>query len=226
MPSSISRISDIMIKKILALAATALVSLNASAAYDDYVQYEFLGPSMTGYFIQHEDNGSIADFMFDLRIAGAPSGTTDGLGFRMGFRPMWGDGQTTLSGSTTYFRNNGPTNFNAYSDYGGDHTARLSVEFSRATQGYFSYTGEYSASIYYTTGWQRFSGTVSGLLAEGTVAPLAAQNLDYLGGYQEFMSRTIPTYINPNQVPEPGSLALLAIGAIGAAGAARRRKAV
>jgi hypothetical protein len=38
----------IMIKRVLAIAATALVSFNASAGY---VQYNFGGP-MSGYFIQ------------------------------------------------------------------------------------------------------------------------------------------------------------------------------
>lgn len=210
-----------MIKKILALAATALVSMDASAGY---VQYDF-GEPMTGYLIQHEDNGSIADFRLDLRVAGSPSSNPDGLGLRLGFFPTRSEGYTSLSGGTTYFRNNGPTNFSLFSNYGGDQTTRLRIDFARATQGYFSYTGEYSASIYYASGWQNFSGTVSGLLAEGTVNPLVAQNLDYFGGYDEFMNRSIPTYINPNQVPEPGSLALLAISAIGAAGAARRRRA-
>jgi hypothetical protein len=40
------------------------------------------------------------------------------------------------------------------------------------------------------------------------------------------VSRLVPTYIGPNPVPAPGSLALLAIGAIGAFGAVRRREAV
>lgn len=39
------------------------------------------------------------------------------------------------------------------------------------------------------------------------------------------MNPVIPSYIGPNLVPEPGSLALLAISTIGAAGAVRQRKA-
>jgi hypothetical protein len=53
-----------------------------------------------------------------------------------------------------------------------------------------------------------------------------AANLDFLGGYIEQINVVIPTYINPNQVPEPGSLALLAIGAAGLISAVRRRKAI
>jgi hypothetical protein len=52
-----------MVKKILVLAATAVVSFNASA---DYIRYDFSGP-VTGYFIRllreiprHSCRGGIA----------------------------------------------------------------------------------------------------------------------------------------------------------------------
>jgi hypothetical protein len=207
-----------MIKKILALAATTLVSFNASA---DYVRYDFSGP-VTGYFIQHDTDGSLAAYNIDVLIEGArPSGPE----FRMNLQPRRSEGATTITSATTYFRNNGPTNFDIFSNFGADQTTFFSVDFARATQGNFSYTADYSSSIYFTGGYQSFSGTHTGLLSQGTVSASMAANLDFLGGYIEQINVVVPTFINPNQVPEPGSLALLAIGAIGAAGAARRRKA-
>ena len=178
---------------------------------------------MSGYFIQHDDDGSIADFRIDLPIAGAP--TQNPNGFKLGFFPTRSEGSTQIAGATTYFRNNGPTNFRIRSDFGGDQFTDFNIDFSRATQGNFAYTTQYASSIFFTGGFQSFSGKITGLLSQGTVAPAVAANLDSLGGYIEQINVVVPRFINPNQVPEPGSLALLAIGAIGAAGAARRRKA-
>jgi len=210
-----------MIKKILALAATALFSMNASAGY---IQYEFSGP-VSGYFIQHDDDATIAYFNFNVLIANTPSPSPNG--FRMNFQPQRSEGATQITSARTQFQNDGPTSFTIYSDFGGDQRTYLDMGFRRNAQGGFEYAAAYSAAILFSTqngmAYLPFSGTDTGTLSVGTVNPLFAQWLDERGGYAEAVTPVIPTVFS-TQVPEPTSIALLAIGAFGAAGVARRRR--
>ena len=207
-----------MIKKIVALAATALFSMNASAGY---IQYNFSGP-ITGYVIQHDDDQSVAYFQVNMPISGTPSQSPSGFNER--FTPQFGDGSNTFYATTTHFLGDGPANYVGHDNFGGDHDVRVQFDISRNAQGGFSYVANYTASIFYIPQSFYGTGTLTGFVSRSSVDSNLVRILDSMGGYWDGVQKVVPTYVASSEVPEPASIALLAIGALGAAGAARRRK--
>lgn len=200
-------------KKLIAFAAAALLSANASAGY---VQYDLTGP-ISGFLVQHDDDGSIAFYNMRM-VVDMPS-----LGGSPSFQitPMYEQG---ISGSTTHFPNgNGPTNFTNYDRNDGTVDTLVKVTFSRSTEGNFKYTADYNAGLWMWDGWHYSKGVLEGLATKGIVNESLARSLDYYGGYDPQVMPMVPTYIGPGRVPEPGSFALLAIGALGVAGLRRRK---
>jgi hypothetical protein len=206
-----------MIKKLIALAAGAVFSMSASAGY---VQYDFNlntnNTGLEGFFVQHDDDQSIAFFSFLLYGPG---------GQGQQFSPFFGEGTVQIVNESTYFRNNGPTNFSIRDNYGGDHVTDFSVNFARSNKGAFEYTASYQMDLYSNMPPVIYSGTVSGIATKGTVDPLLERYLDSGSGYESGVPLIIPTYIGPAHLPEPASLGLFAIGTLGAAAVVRRRKA-
>ncbi len=200
-----------MIKSLIALATGAFFSLNASAGY---VKYDLQGP-LSGSIVQHDTDKSIAYFNLDLTIDGV------GRPFRMNLSPQQSEGTTRITYATTSFRDQGPTNFGIYSDFGADQYTNLGVTFSQAFDGAFSYVANYTSSIFFNEGFRDFAGQHTGYAQIGVMNPQFAAELDENGGYYE----TLNGLIVPAFVPEPGSMALLAIGAIGFLNIRRRRKA-
>lgn len=211
-----------MIKQIVALAATALFSMNASAGYVRYdLDYGSSDTGLEGFIVQHDTDQSIALFSFQLNDPSKGNGY-----FGQYFFPLDTEGCVCLVSASTRFRNSGPTNFSIEDGFGADHSTNLSVTFARATGGSFKYTAKYTADLYENQPPEYFTGTLSGFATRGTVDPLLASYLDSVGGYEVGVPRIIPTYIGPGQVPEPTSIALFALGAASLVSAARRRKAV
>lgn len=194
-------------KKLFVLIAGALISMSASAGY---IQYDFQGPDIAGRVIQHDDDKSIATFAFNF--------TDPKNHFTQYMHPWNNDGVTLITNEKTHFYGAGPTSFTIYDDYGSDHYAGLIIDFSRATADGYVFSLKYRFDQTVGDRIHR-EGYINGLATVSTVDPRQAAELDELGGYDIGVPKIVPGF-----VPEPGSLALLAIGAIGAGSVARRRK--
>lgn len=205
----------LMIKKILAFAASALLSLHASAGY---IQYELRGPnydpaepeSWTNTLVIREEDKSVADYSID------------------GFRPQEryeGYYRNRLIETTTSFTGLGPTNMYMWSMQPEEFTKQMWLLFSEGpVPGTFNFTLRVLSrpgpqSAYPELGpWSDI--TYSGTARQVELNPYYDW---WLGTDPYILQRDVP-YFDPTQVPEPGTLALLGIGVLGAAGSARRRK--
>ena len=202
-----------MIKRLIAIAAGALFSLNASASY---TQYTFGGANanVRGFIIIRDEDKSVA--MFDIYTPITRFTPQDrGDGYHI----------NRLLETTTSFTGMGPTNMYMRDFTQEDYSSQMWMMFSEgSTSESFNYSlrvlrGAGPHSPYpdrFTTLDLTYSGT-----ATGTAASEYWTN--FLDTSNQFdLPRDIP-YYDPTQVPEPGSMALLAVGAFGLASLRRRR---
>ena len=202
-----------MIKKLAALAATALLSMNATAGY---VQYELSG-AVSGHFIQHDTDKSIA--YYELTVVDGdntarffPSGEFD-----------------NITAASTFFAGAGPTNFNVYDNLTDFYFSTLDLKFAANGLGGYTYGGHYIQNpipdLPDSADPVLLNKTYYGSVSLGVVRPEVAANLDFYlqetGGYPDGLRRIVPLFVD---VPEPTSIALFALGAAGLAGTSRRRK--
>jgi hypothetical protein len=200
-----------MIKKILALAATALFSMNASAGY---IQY-----NLTGGLVDYTGRGTIIMDDTDKSIVFYQM-----TGFHLAERgsPVQ---YSTLISATTSFTGMGPTNMLVRDEdvENGIVTGRIIFSADPNNAALFNYAAHLTFDPGRYEHWPAgYSIAPRDVFGTAFQVPLEQQLLDDLKYYSP-VNHIVP-YFDATQVPEPASLALFAIGALGAAGIARRHK--
>lgn len=208
---------DIMLKKLIALGATALFSLNATAGY---VRYDFNSQDVSGFFVQNQEDKSIAyyDFYSNPHPAStnfSPSGTYSNI--------IW-----AMKGQN----NTGPSSFRVYNALTEVYYTEIYFTFAKtSTPGNYWFDSYFSAvrdSGYPTDDWvdkltpvsRHYTGTVTESALDAEFSALIDSYRQF-GFYPGGLTYLVP---GPNvQVPEPTSIALLILGVAGLA-ATRRRK--
>jgi len=195
-----------MFKKLIAFAFGAGISLSASAGY---IQYDLQdvrfndGGTVTGSFVQDADTRAIA--YYSLQTGGA----------NFGNQYFVSGSYANLVSAHTNFYTPGPTSFESYLNVDDRFRATLNLDFKRDAQAAQFTVAGMEISPVFAGDWVTMSRTIiGGTLVEGTIDPGLLAALE--SGQTDGILNLVPALPQaPAGVPEPGSLALLAIGAFG-----------
>jgi len=205
-----------MMKKLVVFAAAALFSLNASAGY---ARYDLDGPMLSGYFFQNEEDLSIAGYNFTVDNG------------RYAFNLFASGNYGNLNWTRARYDNEGPSRFSVFSFLDEWTNVNMWFNFSPTDNAdVWRITSRFSAVQWYREPyWEPFPNLVlypTGTATRHAVEQEVADNFDFylreIGEYPDGLRHIAPRL---NVIPEPGSIALLALGAAGLAGTARRRRA-
>jgi hypothetical protein len=207
-----------MVKQLVAFVLAAGVSMSASAGYIQYTLDNVKlddGSSLQGWFVQDTSDQSIAYYDFQ---SGPPAAD---------HMVPWGSiyYNKMLFAESHFAGGAGPTSFGFQDTMSTSYYHVINLMFDPAPGGAIRVSGsDDDTPAPETYGWPGFQSMMRNIVGGAVVQSAVTEEvlLASLERGDTYLDRVVPN-VPPMPVPEPGSLALLALGACAVARAGRRR---